>query len=61
MIYLEIEEPYSCPFHHQQTKKRAWCTAVNYGIEAENIDCSGNIPKECPLRENQIVIQLTTE
>ena len=61
MTFIDVKEPFDCPFHYQHTKKRAWCRANNYGIDAENVDCQKEIPKDCPLRENQIAIQLTSE
>jgi len=61
MIFLDVKEPCDCPFHYQHTKRRAWCRANNYGIDGENIDCSGEIPKDCPLKDNQISIQLKDE
>uniref|UniRef100_A0A6M3JTK6 Uncharacterized protein n=1 Tax=viral metagenome TaxID=1070528 RepID=A0A6M3JTK6_9ZZZZ len=61
MIFLDVKEPYDCPFHHQHSKRQAWCRINNYGIETENIDCFGEIPKDCPLRENQIALQLLEE
>jgi len=61
MIFLDVKRPVDCPFHYQSTKKQAWCRANNYGIETESIDCNDEIPKDCPLRENQIAIQLKIE
>jgi hypothetical protein len=63
MLFLDIEEPTDFPFHYQHSKKRAWCRANHYiiDIDTENIDCNKEIPKDCPLRENQIAIQLTSE